>query len=572
MNELTYTLPPDLSTAVQQVLDDWQTTGRMQRLWDRDAAVWTGSDEAHWLGWLTIAQESLDQLGELQAFARDVAASGITHVVLLGMGGSSMAPEVIRDTYGLQSGYPSLEVLDSTDPAQVRTVEAAVDLQHTLFVVASKSGSTLEPNILKAYFFQRMVDTVGAGQAAAHFVAITDPDSSLEVIASNEGFRRIFHGQPDVGGRFSALSNFGMVPAALIGVDCRRFLENTLQMVAACAADQPVAGHPGAVLGCIIGVAASVGRDKLTIIATPQLASIGAWLEQLVAESTGKQGKGIIPIDGEQPGAPAEYGGDRVFVYMSLDGTADPQQEQVMAQLEEAGQPVIRISLPDAYYLGQELFRWEMATAVAGSVLDVNPFDQPDVEASKIETRKITEACEAGESLPEETLLAGDGMLAMYTDGRNAAELRAACGDEVTVAAVIKAHMARIESGDYFALLAYLERNIANTRRLQGIRSALRGASTVATCLGFGPRFLHSTGQAYKGGPNSGVFLQLTADPVADLQVPGHKYTFGLVEAAQARGDFAVLAERGRRVLRVHLGADVAAGLERLDELMARSV
>jgi transaldolase/glucose-6-phosphate isomerase len=287
-----------------------------------------------------------------------------------------------------------------------------------------------------------------------------------------------------------------------------------------------------------------------------------------VAESTGKQGKGIIPVDGEPVGAPEVYGGDRVFVYMSLDGAADPQQEQAVAQLEAAGQPVVRIRLPDVYSLGQELFRWEMATAVAGSVLDVNPFDQPDVEASKIETRKLTEACEAGEPLPQETLLAGDGVLALYTDARNADELSAACGDVVTVPAILKAHMARIGPGDYLALLAYLERNAANTGRLQEIRSTIRNDRKVATCLGFGPRFLHSTGQAYKGGPNSGVFLQLTADPVQDLPVPGHNYSFGLVEAAQARGDFEVLAERRRRVLRVHLGADVAAGLERLGELI----
>jgi len=571
MSQLTYVLQSDLDIALQQVLDDWQTTNRMMKLWERDAAVWTGGDEAHWLGWLTIAQESLDQLPELQALAQDVAASGIKHVVLLGMGGSSMAPEVIRDTYGSQQGFPSLEVLDSTDPAQVSTVEQAVDLAQTLFVVASKSGSTLEPNILKAYFFKRMVETVGADQVASHFIAITDPESSLEVVASNEGFRQIFPGQPDIGGRFSALSNFGMVPAALIGVDCQRFLESSLEMVAACAAGQAVEENPGAVLGCIMGVAASVGRDKLTLIAAPQLASIGAWLEQLIAESTGKQGKGVIPVDGESLGAPEVYGNDRMFVYMSLDGAVDPQQERAIAELEAAGQPVIRISLADVYELGQELFRWEMATAVAGAVLAVNPFDQPDVEASKIETRKITEAYEAGEPLQEETLLAGDGVLALYTDARNADELSAACGDEVNVSAIIKAHLARIGPGDYFALLAYLERNATNTGRLQQMRIAVRDAHKVATCLGFGPRFLHSTGQAYKGGPNSGVFLQLTAGPLKDLPVPGHNYSFGLVEAAQARGDFAVLAERGRRVLRVDLGEDIGAGLKRLNELVAGS-
>ena len=314
MNQLSYTLPSDLDAAVQQVLDDWQSTDRMAKVWNRDPSVWTCGDEAHWLGWLGIAKEMLDQLAELEAFAQEVASSGIRHVVLLGMGGSSMAPEVIRDTYGSRPGFPELVVLDSTDPAQVRSAERAVVLQHTLFVVASKSGSTLEPNILKAYFYQRMQETVGAEKVASHFVAITDPESSLEVIASNERFRRIFHGQPDIGGRFSALSNFGMVPAALIGMDCRRFLESTLEMVAASDPGRPVTENPGAVLGCIMGVAASVGRDKLTIIAAPRLLSIGAWLEQLVAESTGKTGKGVIPVDGEPLATPDVYGDDRLFV------------------------------------------------------------------------------------------------------------------------------------------------------------------------------------------------------------------------------------------------------------------
>ena len=571
MNTLSYTLPSELDAAVRQVLDDWQNNGRMSRLWQRDAALWTDSDEAHWLGWLTIAQESLNELEVIEAFSQSVATSGITHVVLLGMGGSSMAPEVIRETYGSKPGFPALEVLDSTDPSSVRAVENAVDLEHTLFIAASKSGSTLEPNILKAYFYQRMIDTVGAERAAGHFIAITDPGSSLEVLAKKEGFRHIFPGRPDIGGRFSALSNFGVVPAAMIGVDCRRFLDNTLQMVEACGADVSVDDNPGAVLGCILGVAADMGHDKLTIVATPALASIGAWLEQLVAESTGKQGKGVIPVDGEALTAPETYGNDRVFVYIRLQAAPDPAQEQAVKRLEQAGQPVVYIDVTDLYNLGQEFFRWEIATAVIGAILGVNPFDQPDVEASKIETRKITEAYESGQALPEETLLADDGVLTLYSDARNATVLHAGGGETTTPGALLQAHLGRISDGDYLALLVYLDRNAANLGSLKRIRDSIRQSCTAATCLGFGPRFLHSTGQAYKGGPNSGVFIQVTCDPVEDVPVPGHNYTFGLVEAAQARGDFEVLAERDRRVLRVHLGADLQAGLDRLEQLVTNT-
>jgi len=571
MNQLSYTLPSELAAAVQQTLDEWQQNDGVSRLWNRDAALWSGGDEAQWLGWLDIVDASLVQVEALQDFGKEIAASSITHVVLLGMGGSSMAPEVLRECFGSRPGYPVLEVLDSTDPAQISTVEAAVDLPHTLFIVASKSGSTLEPNILMAYFYQRMLDTVGVAQAASHFVAITDPGSQLEQEATEKHFRRIFSGRPDVGGRFSALSSFGMVPAAVLGLDCRRFLESTREMVKACGPGGQISDNPGAVLGCILGVAANHGRDKLTLITTPQLASIGAWLEQLVAESTGKQGKGVIPLDGEALVAPGGYGDDRVFVYLSADAPADPEQARAVMQLELAGHPLIRINLADIYDLGQELFRWEIATAVIGAIIGVNPFDQPDVEASKIETRKLTAAYESGGGFPEETRVAADGVLSIYTDARNAAELTAVSGKDASVAAILRAHLGRIRPGDYVALLAYIERNAAHTEALQVIRADILRACRVATCLGFGPRFLHSTGQAYKGGPDSGVFLQLTADAANDLPVPGHKYTFGVVEAAQARGDFAVLAERRRRALRVHLGADVTAGLARFGELVADS-
>ncbi|MDX2456595.1 MAG: transaldolase, partial [Gammaproteobacteria bacterium] len=452
--------------------------------------------------------------------------------------------------------------------SQIKAVEAAIDLEHTAFIVSSKSGSSLEPNILMAWFLQRLTEVVGAEKAVGQFIAITDPGTSLDRLATADRYLRVFHGEPDIGGRFSVLSNFGVVPAAISGIDCRRFLDDTLEMVAACETTRDLGDNPGVLLGGILGVAANAGRDKLTLVASPSLASMGAWLEQLVAESTGKVGKGIIPVDGESLASAADYGSDRVFVYLSLAGELDPDQDKAITQLEQAGEPVVRITLDDRYTLGQEFFRWEVATAVAGSIMGVNPFDQPDVEASKIEARKITDACEAGGSLPDEVPLAADSQLTLFADERNATELQGLAGEQ-TVAALLKAHFDRVKAGDYIALLAYLDRNTANTRQLQQLRDAVRQHGKIASCLGFGPRFLHSTGQAYKGGPNTGVFLQITATASEDLQVPGRGYTFGVVEAAQAQGDIDVLAERGRRVLRVHLGDEVAAGLEQLNRLLA---
>ena len=568
MNRLSYTLPADLEAALNSALDEWQLEGKLARLWERDASLWSNSNEADWLGWLSVAGKSLAQSAELESFARDLAARDIRQVVLLGMGGSSMAPEVIAATFGQQPGFPELIVLDSTDPGQVGSVETAIDAAHTAFIVASKSGSSLEPNILMAYFLQRLTDVLGAEQAAQRFIAITDPGTSLEQRAGADGFMHVFSGEPDIGGRFSVLSLFGIVPAAVCGIDCRRFLDETLKMTAACETTLELKDNPGVLLGAILGTAALAGHDKLTLLASPPLASLGAWLEQLVAESIGKQGKGIIPVDGEPLTAPASYGNDRIFIYFSLAGEDDPEQESMVASLEQAGEPVVRIMLEDRYTLGQEFFRWEVATAVAGSVMRLNPFDQPDVEASKIEARRITDAYESTGSLPQQQPLATAGQLALFTDARNATELTA-LADGPGVAALLKAHFSRIAAGDYVALLAYLDRNAANTAGLQQLRDAVRQGGKTASCLGFGPRFLHSTGQAYKGGPNSGVFLQITADAAEDIEVPGRSYSFGVVEAAQAQGDLAVLAERGRRALRVHLGDDVAAGLAQLNRLLA---
>lgn len=484
------------------------------------------------------------------------------------MGGSSLCPEVLALTFGQTPGFPKLHVLDSTDPAQIKSFEARIDLAKTLFIVSSKSGSTLEPNIYKQYFFERVRETVGTAKAGSRFIAITDPGSKMQQVAEVDHFRHIFYGRPSIGGRYSALSNFGMVPAAAIGLDTGRFLARTKEMVDACQAATPVEHNPGVMLGLILGTAATMGRDKITLITSPGISDLGAWLEQLIAESTGKVGKGIIPVDREALGSPDVYGNDRIFAYIRLESAPDAAQDTQVAALEKAGQPVVRIAMTDAYNLGQEFFRWEIATAVAGSIIGINAFNQPDVEASKIETRKLTSEYEKNGSLPAEKPLLEEAGIKLYTDEKNAAALAQAAGSDRSLKNFLRAHLGRLGAGDYFAVLAYVQMNADHESVLQNLRHAVRDRKRVATCLGFGPRFLHSTGQAYKGGPNSGVFLQITCDEAQDLPVPGQRYSFGVVKAAQARGDFAVLAERNRRALRVHLGGDVKAGLSKLTELV----
>jgi transaldolase/glucose-6-phosphate isomerase len=573
INRQTARLPDALAAAVRDSLQEWERESKARRLWARDASLWTGADEANWLGWLGITEDQHARFPHLVAIGEEVRRGGFTHVLLLGMGGSSLCPEVMKMTFGRIPGYPELHVLDSTDPAQIRAFEAKIDLSHTLFIVSSKSGGTLEPNIFKQYFFERVKQAVGEGEVGSRFIAITDPGSQMQHVAERDRFRHIFYGLASIGGRYSALSDFGLVPSAAMGMDVHKFLDRTEEMVHACAASVPVEENPGVVLGTILGLAASrFGRDKLTIIASPGIHDLGAWLEQLLAESTGKDGKGIIPVDSEEPGPPSVYGGDRLFAYLRLEAGPDPAQDAAVAALEGAGHPVVRIAVDEVWDLGEEFFRWEIATAVAGSILGINPFNQPDVEASKVATRKLTTEYEQKGRLPKESPFFEEGGLRLFTDGKNAAALEPASGARPSLAGYLKAHLDRLRPGDYFALLAYLEMNDAHERALGAIRHSVRDRKRVATCLGFGPRFLHSTGQAYKGGPNSGVFLQLTAEDALDLPVPGQKYTFGVVKAAQARGDFQVLAERERRALRVHLGKDVAAGLATLTAAINRAL
>ena len=562
MDSEVVSLPPEVREGVDRLASDWTACGHVGRLWSRDAALWTGGDESRWLGWLDIAGTQLEHLGPLQTLQQDMAHGPFDHAVLLGMGGSSLCPDVLRQSFGRVTGAPDLRVLDSTDPAQVRSVEQRIDLRRTLFIVSSKSGTTLEPILLYRYFRHRVQSVTGEDKAGAQFIAVTDPGSQLEQDAVAGEFRQVYHGVPDIGGRYSALSHFGMVPAAVMGLDVECLLSRAAAVRARCTTSMPLADNPGVMLGLTLGAAVRTGRDKVTFVVSPGIRELGAWLEQLLAESTGKRATGVIPVDGESVGPPQVYGGDRLFVYLRDASAPDTAQDEAVAGLADAGLPVVRFSLADRYDLGGEFFRWEFATAVVGAVLGVNPFDQPDVEASKIETRRLTDAFEAKGALPPEAPLAQDEQLELYADPANARVLGR--GDGTSVDQLIARHCARAGERDYLAILAYVEMSPAHRMLLQRLRHALRDTQRVASCVGFGPRFLHSTGQVYKGGPNSGVFLQITCRDAADLAVPGRRYSFGVVKAAQARGDLEVLATRGRRVLRVHVVGDLPEGLDRI--------
>jgi transaldolase/glucose-6-phosphate isomerase len=551
-------LPAELQAEVDEAIQRAAGEGWARRLWARDASLWTGQDEARWLRWLDAGDAGCVDLVALKAFQAEVKAASFAHVLLIGMGGSSLGPEVLAQTFGAQAGFPQLLVLDSTDADQIRRFEAQIDPSSTLFVVSSKSGTTLEPDILQRHFWALAKAALGEA-AGGHFVAVTDPGSKLEAVANQEGFRRVFHGEPQIGGRYSVLSNFGMVPAAAMGVDLDRLFETTGEMVAACG--PAAASNPGVELGCLLGTAAKGGRDKVSILASKGIADLGAWLEQLLAESTGKQGQALIPVDAEPVGPVSVYSRDRVFAYLRLEGHDEPELDALADALAEAGHPLVWIDLKRREDIGQEFFRWEVATAVAGAVMGLNPFDQPDVEASKVKARQLTDQYEATGRLEPETAFARGEGVAIYADPRNAQALQDLSGAR-TVEAYLEAHLRQVKDGDYVGLLAYIDRSHPHIQALQAIRARIRDRKKVATVLGFGPRFLHSTGQAYKGGPNSGVFLQIIHEPARDIPVPGQRYGFKVVEAAQARGDMGVLVERGRRVIRLDLGGDVEGGLK----------
>lgn len=564
MNPVELDLPQALATQVDAALAEWDQKRRSEKLWAKDASLWTGQDEGRWMGWLDLPSATRKLLPELQTFAQAVKVGGYAHVLLMGMGGSSLAPEVLSQTFGRQGGFPELLVLDSTDPQQIRSFEKRIDVKKTLFIVSSKSGSTLEPNIFLRYFFDLAEKALGKEEAAKRFVAVTDPGSKLEAHAKEAGFGHLFHGVPSVGGRYSALSAFGMVPAAAMGVDVAKLLDAAQAMAEACGPTVSAKSNPGVLLGTVLGLAAKGGRDKVTFVASHEYWDLGAWLEQLIAESTGKLGKALIPVDRETIAGPSAYGSDRVFVHLRTSAKPNATRDLELANLARAGHPVVRISLTGPDSLGEEFFRWEIATAVAGSFLGINPFDQPDVEAAKVEARKLTDAYEREGKLPSEAPFVEEGGLSLFTDAANRAELDGRVSSDKLFASYLRAHVHRAGPGDYFAILAFIQMNERHEQLLMAIRDLVRDRQRVATCLGFGPRFLHSTGQAYKGGPASGVFLQITSDDAEQVPVPGQRYTFGVVKAAQARGDIQVLFDRKRRVLRVHLPANVEAGLRGL--------
>jgi transaldolase/glucose-6-phosphate isomerase len=563
-------LGPDLEKQFKALTDSWSAEGKGRALWNRDASIWSNSDESKWLGWLDAVEREQKSIQRYRAFADWVKEARFTDAVVLGMGGSSLGPEVLAKTFGAAAGFPKLHILDSTDPAQVARMESRVKLGTTIFIVSSKSGGTTEPNVLMDYFFARVSETL-KDKAGLHFAAVTDPGSALEKTAKARGFAHIFFGEPSIGGRYSVLSPFGLVPAAAAGIDVASFLDLTASMMRACGSDVPPSENPGIRIGLALGAAYKAGRDKVTLSASAPIADFGAWAEQLIAESTGKNGKALIPLAGETLGTLDAYGKDRIFIDLNLDGDKDSARAAALDAIEAAGHPVIRIAVTSPQHIGQEFFRFEIATAVAGSVMGINPFDQPDVEAAKIKTRELTSAFEKSGSLPVETPVAKDGDIEIYTDEKNADALKRA-GANSGMESWLKAHLSRIASGDYAAVLAYLDRNDGNIDAIQSARLAIRDKKHVATCVGFGPRFLHSTGQAYKGGPNSGVFLQITSDAAKDLNIPGQKASFGIIEAAQARGDFGVLTERDRRALRLHIKGDVAAGLSKINAAIAKAL
>jgi transaldolase/glucose-6-phosphate isomerase len=536
------------------------------RIWNKDATLWK-PNEAHQkiiansLGWLTVATQMLAIADELKTFAKDVRASGdFNHVMVCGMGGSSLCPEVLRQTFGRQAGFPELLVLDSTDPDAINNFRNQIDIGKCLFVIASKSGTTTEPIAFHRYWYNEVAQqTNDPGKA---FVTITDPGSQMAEMAASENFRRIFLNQPDIGGRYSALSYFGILPAALMGLDIMRLLLGAETMAQACGPLTQANQNPAAVLGAVMAECALAGRDKITIVTDHKLSALGLWVEQLIAESTGKEGRGIVPVVQEPLGEVSAYGNDRLFVSLSVGALGEESKSKLKA-LESAGHPVVYRSLADVYDLGAEFFLWEMATAFAAWPLCINPFDQPNVQESKDATKALLEKYGREGKLDEQKAWASDGQLSVYAGGKGSAS-----GASVSVADALGAHFARIKPGDYVALLAYVEETPEIERALQTIRTSVRDATGCATTTGFGPRFLHSTGQLHKGGPDSGVFIQITAPDKIDFPVPEESYTFSILKDAQALGDFQSLLSHGRRAIRVDLGGDVLVGLGRLQELI----
>lgn len=534
------------------------------RIWAKDGSLWKSQPAVisrieNRLGWLET-DKTID-LERLKALQASVRGGAISHVVLLGMGGSSLAPEVLYQTFGRQAGFPEFLMLDSTDPARIHAIEAAIDIRQTLFIVASKSGGTIETAMFGKYFYER------CGKNGQQFIAITDAGSNLEAEAKASNYRDIFINPSDIGGRYSALSYFGLVPAALIGLDLDRIAAEARRMMTACSPIIPAQMHPGIWLGAIMGVIGQEGRDKVSILCSESIRQLGDWIEQLVAESTGKEGKGLLPVVGATIGNPHDYASDRLFIYLRVDD--DPSSEEIDAKvrtLREAGHPRVTFYLPSNYAVIGEFFRWEYATAVAGKILEINPFDEPNVTESKENTARLLAYYREHGSLPASEPAFTEGDVSLYADEKTLRTLSELClqhnynaGD---IVGMLAAMLNSTRSGDYFALQAYLAATPEIEAALQDARRRLRHVTRRAVTIGYGPRFLHSTGQLHKGGPNNGNFIQITADDPQDIPIPGEPFSFGVLKAAQASGDLEALRNKERRVVRLHSRGAPSAALE----------
>ena len=551
-------------TAVKERLRRLEEEQFSLRLWRKDPSLWKADPEnqkgmRNALGWLHVAEKMDEGLHDLSKFVAEIRAAGFRHVVHMGMGGSSLAPLTFQRIFLPPPEALPLTVLDTTDPFTILKIEREVSVGETLFIVASKSGTTAEPLAFGEYFYAK-AEAYKGNRAGDNFVAITDPGTPLVKLAQERGFRRTFLSFPDIGGRYSALSHFGLVPVALMGINVAALLHRARQMAHSCGPSVPVQENPGVILGAVMGELVLRGRDKLTLLMPESIATLGLWLEQLLAESTGKEGTGVLPVDREPIGFPSAFGKDRLFAYLRLKDEVDVNLERLVDELRKAGQPVVTIQMGDRLDLAQEFFRWEVATAAAGSILRINPFDQPNVQESKDNTNRLLARVRQDGKLPEVTATLEEGPLSFYATGkaRHAKDL-------------LKTFLAQARPGEFFALQAYLPEEPKITQTLQAIRKQLRDRLGLATTLGYGPRFLHSTGQFHKGGPNTGLFLQLTADDAEDAPLPGTSYTFGLFKRAQALGDLEALKKHGRRVVRVHLGADVIQGIEAFSQFFEKA-
>jgi len=544
--------------AIQQALDEISKQNIIPRIWNKDWAVWgkEPKDISNRLGWLTSPNDSLQALPRIKSLAQAIKNERYTHALLLGMGGSSLAPEVMGKVFKTAKGYLKLEVLDSTDPGVVLHFKRTLNPKKTLFIVSSKSGTTVETLSFLSFFYSWICESEGQKEAGSHFIAITDPGTPLEEMAIRYRFRSLFSGDPEIGGRFSALSAFGLVPGVLKGIDVKKILKSGQEMASLCrllSASQ----NPGVYLGAILGVLAQAGRDKATFVISRRIESFGAWLEQLIAESTGKNGKGILPVLEELLTSPDIYGNDRVFIFLKLRG--DKDLEPQLKILKKKNFPMIKISFSTPYSLGGQFFLWEMTTSVAGFILGVNPFDQPDIDSAKKKTKEMVAAYKENGTLPEKKPILQERGLSLYS------EIPAP-----SIKENLQAFLRNGKPGDYIALQAFLEPSAEIVMLLQNLRIRLQVQTKLATTFGFGPRYLHSTGQLHKGDGGKGLFIQLTADDLQDVPIPDHpdspecSLTFGVLKSAQATGDFEALREAGRRAIRFHLGKDVRAELEKI--------